>query len=89
MWDVEAANNSQIEDDHFISTVKINVSGIWISAFAEMTVNLVSWLLGSWLMVLWFLAAPISHILHPGCFNAPFVILRVLRGNNCSLAAGC
>ena len=49
MWDVEAANNSQIEDNHFISIVKIMSSGIWIPACAgmtveevEMTVNLMS-----------------------------------------------
>jgi hypothetical protein len=39
MWDVGAANNSQIEDDHFISATKIMFSGIWISAFAEMTMR--------------------------------------------------
>jgi len=37
MWDVEAANNSRIEDNHFISIVKIKFSGIWIPAFAGMT----------------------------------------------------
>jgi len=41
MWDVGAANNSQIEDDHFTSVIKIMFSGTWISAFAEMTINLV------------------------------------------------
>jgi hypothetical protein len=28
MWDVGAANNSRIEDDHFISVIKIKLSGM-------------------------------------------------------------
>jgi len=34
---LQMEHNSQIEDDHFISVIKIMFSGIWVPAFAGMT----------------------------------------------------
>ena len=55
-------------------------SGIWIPAFAGMTVEETGMTVNS---VSWLLAAPTSHILHPSCFNG--VLVEAVNLKTCQL----